>query len=295
MILNVSGRTDIVAFYTPWFINRYKEGYVDVRNPIYNKLVSRIYFKDVDMIVFCTKNPRPIIEFLPYIKEPILFHVTLTAYQKDIERGVKNKKDIIEDIKRISNIIGKESVYLRYDPMFLNDKYTLDYHIKAFNKVCSLLEGYVTHIIISFLDNYKNVQKNMDVLRVKKYKEEDFKEIGVKFSQIAKCYNMTVQTCSEYNNLSQYGFLINDCVSRNLVFLKTGKKSKKWISRNNKFCNCAAMVDIGEYNTCEHYCKYCYANYNENIIKENIEKHNPNSSLLIGNLEEDDIIKVRET
>ena len=50
MILNVSGRTDIVAFYTSWFMNRYHEGFLDVRNPFYKKQVSRIYFKDVDLI-----------------------------------------------------------------------------------------------------------------------------------------------------------------------------------------------------------------------------------------------------
>ena len=40
MILNVSGRTDIVAFYSDWFINRLKEGFVDVRNPFNNKMVK---------------------------------------------------------------------------------------------------------------------------------------------------------------------------------------------------------------------------------------------------------------
>lgn len=121
MILNISGRTDIVAFYSEWFKNRYKEGYVDVRNPIYPKLVSRIYFKNVDLIVFCTKNPHPIIDFLSNITEPIIFHITLTPYKKDIEPNVPDKKEVIEDIKKISNIIGKENIYVRYDPIFLND------------------------------------------------------------------------------------------------------------------------------------------------------------------------------
>ena len=118
MILNVSGRTDIVAFYTPWFISRYKEGFIDVRNPIYPKLVSRIYFKDVDMIVFCTKNPHPILPYLKEIKQPILFQVTLTPYQKDIEPNVPSKKEVIEDIRRISSILGKDFVFVRYDPIF---------------------------------------------------------------------------------------------------------------------------------------------------------------------------------
>ena len=104
MILNVSGRTDIVAFYSEWFMNRYKEGFVDVRNPFNPSLISRIYFEDVDAIMFCSKNPLPIIEYLKEIKKPIIFHITLTGYKKDIEKNVPNKKEIIEGIKRIPYI-----------------------------------------------------------------------------------------------------------------------------------------------------------------------------------------------
>lgn len=294
MILNVSGRTDIVAFYTPWFINRYKKGYVDVRNPIYKKLVSRIYFKDVDLIVFCTKNPHPIIDFLPEIKEPIIFQITLTPYKSEIEPNVPNKKEILEDIKRISKILGKDNVYVRYDPIFFSEVYTLEYHIKAFNKICDLLDGYVNKIIISFVDDYKNVWKNMHVLKLRNPTKEDFKGLGLNFSRIAKLYNITVQTCSEYNNLSEYGFIVDDCVSSSLAYKLTNKKYPKWQARNNKYCNCVSMVDIGEYNTCHHLCKYCYANFEESKIKDNMLKHDVNSSLLIGKLNKDDEIKIRK-
>lgn len=293
MILNVSGRTDIVAFYSKWFKNRYQEGFVDVRNPLYPKLISRIYFKDVDLIVFCTKKPHPIIDFLKEIKEPVIFQITLTPYKKDIEPNVPNKKEVIEDIKKISAIIGKENIYIRYDPIFLNDIYTLDYHIKAFNKICLLLDGHINKIIISFIDDYKNVRKNMNVLRIKNFTNEDFKKIGLKFSSIAKRHNMTVQTCSEYNNLGEYGFIIDDCVSKNLAKEKTHKSYPKWKARNNKYCNCVAMTDIGAYNTCNHLCKYCYANFDEEKIIKNNELHNPNSTLLIGDIKPDDNIKIK--
>lgn len=293
MILNVSGRTDIVAFYSQWFQNRYEAGYLDVRNPFCKELVSRIYFKDVDLIVFCTKNPHSIIEYLPNIKQPILFQVTLTPYKKEIEPNVQNKKQIIEDIKKISQIIGKENVFVRYDPIFLNEYYNVEYHIKAFHKICKLLNGYINKIIISFIDNYKNVQKNMNVLRIKNFTSEDFKQIGLHFSGIANKYGITVQTCSEYNTLEEYGFITDDCVSEKLVFQKTNKKYKKWKSRNNEYCHCVNMVDIGEYNTCNHLCKYCYANYQEEQIIENRKKHDPNSSLLIGKIEKTDRVKER--
>lgn len=294
MILNVSGRTDIVAFYTPWFINRYKEGFVDVRNPIYPKLVSRIYFRDVKLIVFCTKNPHSILPYLKEIKEPILFQVTLTPYKKDIEPYVVDKKQIIEDIKKISDILGCENIYVRYDPIFLNDIYTLEYHKKAFKKICELLDGYVRHIIVSFIDDYKNVRKNMNVLRIKNLTNDDYKEIGLSFSEIARNHNMTVQTCSEYNTLEEYGFIVSDCVPRELVKKITGKNYPKWKGRNNQYCGCASMVDIGSYNTCSHYCKYCYANYDEDKIKDQVKNHRIDSTMLIGYLKDDDEIKVRK-
>ena len=55
MILNISGRTDIVAFYSEWLMNRFNEGFIDVRNPFNPKLVSRIMMDDVDLVFFCTK------------------------------------------------------------------------------------------------------------------------------------------------------------------------------------------------------------------------------------------------
>ncbi len=293
MILNVSGRTDIVAFYSKWFIKRYQEGYVDVRNPFYPKLVSRIYFKDVDLIVFCTKNPKPIIPFLKYIKQPIIFHVTITPYKKDIEPYVPSKKEVINLVKEISKIIPKEYLYIRYDPVFLSNKYNLDYHIKAFDRLCTLLDGYVSKIIISFLDNYKNVQNNLRYLQVKNFSDEDYKKLGLNFSWIAKEHHIIVQTCGEKKDLVEYGFIKDECLSRSLAYKLTGKNFPRWQARNNKNCNCANMVDIGSYNSCLHLCKYCYANYDESSIKANVLQHDVNSSLLIGNLNNDDIIKIR--
>lgn len=293
MILNVSGRCDIVAFYTDWLMNRYKEGYVMVRNPFNYHLVSKIYFEDVDLIVFCSKNPLPIIDRLKEINKPILFHITITPYNKDIEPNVISKKEIIKGVKRISEILGIDNVYVRYDPIFLSDKYNIDYHIRAFNKLCSELNGYVKHIIISFIDDYKNVRKNNSVLKLKDFTKEDYEIIGKSFSRIAKDNNMIVQTCAEENSLEEYGFIKEECLSHTLAYKLTGKSYNTWASRKNKYCKCVNMVDIGVYNTCSHLCKYCYANYNEDAIEVNIKNHSDSSPLLIGALEDNDIIKRR--
>lgn len=293
MILNVSGRTDIVAFYSRWFMNRYNEGYVDVRNPFNPKLISRISFDDVDLILFCTKNPIPILKELRKIKHPIIFHVTLTPYGKDIEPNVPPKGTLIESIKKLSQIVGIDNLYIRYDPVFISTKYNINYHKKMFDKLCTSLNGYVNKIIISFIDDYKNVRKNNKILQIEPFTDEDYREIGLSFSKSAGKNNMTVQTCFEDENLTQYGFIKGECLSKELAYRLTGKTYKKWVARKDNKCNCVQMVDIGVYNSCKHFCKYCYANYDENKVAYNNRYHDPQSSLLIGYVESNDIVKRR--
>lgn len=294
MILNVSGRTDIVAFYSKWFMNRYKEGFIDVRNPFNRKLISRIFFDDVDAILFVTKNPIPMLKYLEEIRKPIIFQITLTPYKKDIEPNVIDKSLIIEAIRKVSKIIGIDNIYVRYDPIFLSDKYNLAYHKKAFDKLCKLLDGYVKRIIVSFIDDYKNVRNNMNILKVREFTQDDYKEIGLSFSKSAREHGILVQTCYEEENLVSYGFVKGECLSHEVAFRLTGKTYKSWKARKEQKCNCVQMVDIGVYNSCKHFCKYCYANYDEKQVQNNWLNHDDTSSLLVGYLEDDDVIKIRK-
>lgn len=293
MILNISGRTDIVAFYTPWLMNRIKAGFFDVRNPFNPQLVSRIYYDNVDALLFCTKNPNPIIPFLKDLDKPIEFQVTLTPFKNDIEPGVINKTKVIEGIKEVSKIIGKKHISVRYDPVFISEKYNVAYHKAAFKKMCELLNGYVERIIVSFIDDYKNVRNNLKELNMIPFNDEIYREIGTSFAQSAKENNMTVQTCFEEINLLEYGFIKGECISHKLAFELTGKAYKDWTARKGGKCGCVQTVDIGVYNSCQHFCKYCYANFDEKQVKDNFKEHDPNSSLLVGHLKPDDIIKER--
>lgn len=294
MILFVSGRTDIPAFYSNWFINRVKAGFVDVRNPFNQKLVSRIYFSDVDLIMFCSKNPLPMINKLKMLKVPVLFHVTITSYGKDVEPNIPDKRLIIEGVKKLSLVLGIDNVVVRYDPIFLSDKYNVDYHIKAFDKLCKNLNGYVNKIIVSFMDEYKNVRSNKNILKYRAFTREDYKKIGEAFSKSAHDNGMSVQTCFEDEDLTEYGFVKGECLSHELAYILTGKKFKSSNVRKEKKCECVQMVDIGDYNSCMHMCKYCYANYDEKAVSSNFERHDDNSSLLIGSIQSDDVIKVRK-
>lgn len=294
MILFASGRTDIPAFYSNWFINRVKAGFVDVRNPFNQKLVSRIYFSDVDLIMFCSKNPLPMINKLDTLKVPVLFHVTITPYGKDVEPNIPDKRLIIDGVKKLSLVLSIDNVVVRYDPIFLSDKYNVDYHIRAFDKLCKNLNGYVNKIIVSFMDEYKNVRSNKNILKYRAFTREDYKKIGEAFSKSAHDNGMSVQTCFEDEDLTQYGFVKGECLSHELAYILTGKKFKSSNVRKEKKCECVQMVDIGDYNSCMHMCKYCYANYDEKAVSSNFERHDDNSSLLIGSIQSDDVIKVRK-
>lgn len=293
MILFASGRTDIPAFYSEWFANRVRAGFVDVRNPYYPQKVTRYRLdpKLVDCIVFCTKNPAPFIPFLDFFKNfAIYFFVTVTPYEKDIEPNVPEKSNVIESFSRLSQKIGKEKICWRYDPIFIDSKYSVAFHIREFKKMCAALAPFTSRCIISFVDLYAKTLKNFPEL--KEVSESDQKFLSGSFSRIAGEYGIEIEACAEKVDLSGYGVKIGECVSKDLIENITNvrllHKEKQNLRKN---CACLPMRDIAYYNCCPHLCKYCYANYDEKLVAKNFSLHNPKSSFLIGEAKDGDILK----
>ena len=163
MILNTGNRTDIPAFFSDWFFNRIQEGFVCVRNPYFPHQVTK-YILDpqvIDIICFCTKNPKPMLSRLDLIKDYKQFwFVTITPYNQTIEPYVPNKNEIIRSFIELSKKIGSRCIGWRYDPIFLNDYYTIEYHLRIFEKMCQKLTGYTHQCVISFIDLYQKTKKN---------------------------------------------------------------------------------------------------------------------------------------
>ena len=168
MIISASRRTDIPAYYSDWFFERIRAGYVLVRNPMNTHQVSRIILSpDVcDGIVFWTKNPLPMLGRLSELSDyPYYFQFTLNAYGRDVEPNIPQKDSVlIPGFIKLSRLTGRERVVWRYDPILLNEKYTLGYHLKYFEKLAQRLHPYTEKCIVSIVDNYRSICRGMKAL-----------------------------------------------------------------------------------------------------------------------------------
>lgn len=295
MIIQTGMRTDIPAFYSKWLINRIEEGYVMVRNP-YNLVQVTKYSLDpdiVDLIAFCTKNPGPMLSYMDYLKRyGQYWFVTITPYGKETEPNVPDKEIVMEDFKKLSKSIGTDCVGWRYDPIFINENYTREWHILEFEKMAKTLFGYTRTCVISFIDIYKKVERNFP--KARPVSREDRIFIGKEFVRIADNYGMTIKPCAEGNELEEYGADCSGCMTVNTfetaLHCRLNVPKRKNNQRNNQ-CACLLGVDIGAYDTCGHLCQYCYANSDKEAVNRNMMLHNLKSPFLLGELQEMDVIQ----
>lgn len=284
MILSVSRRTDIPAFYSDWFFKQLSQGFVLVPNPINPKKIAKIELKplsiksvetnlfgekkvsidgNIEGIVFWTKNPKPMMEKLDKLKDyKYYFLYTLNAYPEYIEKNLPSLNDRIESFKELSKHCP---VIWRYDPILLCNNIDIDWHIKQFSNLCKELCGYTTHCKVSFvIQSYKGCSDTVFAPT-----ETQKNEILYKFSQIAKKYKIQIESCAEKGNYSSFGISPSKCIDDNIFENLLTEKFKDYeitVNRKNskidgqrKFCNCMPAIDIGRYDTCKHLCNYCYA------------------------------------
>lgn len=299
MILSVSRRTDIPNYYAEWFMNRLREGYLYVRNPINAHQISKIELTPelIDCIVFWTKNPEGIFEFLDELKKyPFYFQFTLTGYGKDIEANIPNKKMVmIPRFQELSSKIGKERVIWRYDPILFSNRYTKEYHIAAFSQIAKSLMGYTEKCVISFVDIYRKNKSFLTEQNKNKLTIEQLNEFASTLQRIAKLYGIKVATCSEKIDLSACGIEHNQCIDKQLIEKITGDhlNVEKDINQR-KECGCVESVDVGSYNTCVNGCLYCYATYNKETVEKCMQMYDINSPILCGRIMEEDKITERK-
>ncbi|WP_124100591.1 DUF1848 domain-containing protein [Ruminococcus sp. Marseille-P6503] len=293
MIINTGGRTDTVQYYTEWLLNRFKEGYVLTRNPLFPNKVNRYELDPgkVDCVVFCSKNYKPILSGLHEITDRFntYFHYTITAYGKDIEPGVPPIEESMHTLVSLSEQVGRKRVAWRYDPVLLTEKYTVETHLQTFEHMAGVLAPYIDRCIFSFVEMYKKLKTNMPELIP--LTERDKEKLAEGLGGIAEKYGIAIQTCGTNGDYTRYGINKSGCMTLDILGKANGIEFKNLKHKGTRQgCHCIESRDIGAYDTCMNGCKYCYANKSSRRAFENYKYHDPASPLLLGGLEPTDTV-----
>ena len=329
IIISASRSTDIPAFYAKWFFNRLAKGYCAWYNP-FNQQKMYISFERCRVIVFWTKNPAPIIPYLPELDKRGIhyyFQVTLNDYAKEgFEPNVPSVEERVKTFIELSNLIGKERVIWRFDPLVITSDIGPRELLTRIWNVGNRLKGCTDKLVFSFVDvkAYKKVQNNL-VKETMFFTKDDVKNAEANPAQrteivegLAKMrdswhrggWNVEMATCAEDIDLEAYGIHHNRCIDgelmkrifaddRELVYYL---HTLKWPERDmfgevppipqkqknvkdtgqRKICGCMASKDIGMYDTCRHFCVYCYANTSKEAVLRNARAHNDDSESITG-------------
>ncbi|WAM33920.1 DUF1848 domain-containing protein [Caldicellulosiruptor morganii] len=303
MIVSASRRTDIPAFFGDWFVNRIKEGFVMYRNPMRPSQIFAISLApdDVDAFVFWTKNPAPFIDSIKYLDDYVYyFQFTLNPYDKSFEPGLPEKDVLIETFANLSSMIGKDAVIWRYDPVIITDKMDISYHRENFERLAEKLSAYTKKCVVSYVDFYGKAVPALNKIGAKDLSHDEILEVLYDLSKIAKKYNLEVESCAEEADVSQIGIKKAHCIDGELIKLLRMKKgletSKEFLKDKNQreACGCVQSIDIGIFNTCRHFCIYCYANHHKGHILNNLKAYDVNSPALCSRVDwENDEVRIR--
>lgn len=298
MILSVSRRTDIPAFFPDWFLNRLQAQYADVRNPVNPRQVSRICLSPdvVDCIVFWSKNPAPMLSRLHSLQDYMYyFQFTLNGYGKDFEPGLPSAEERISTFRALSDAIGKQRVIWRYDPVIVTDRYSVDWHLRTFRYLASRLHSCTETVIISFIDLYACISRAARAHGITELSACQRDTLACHFAKTAHLYDLEIRTCAEDMDLSSYGISQARCIDGRLITKLLGCPIAAGKDRSQRpACGCAASIDIGFYNTCPNGCVYCYANHSSALRAKNLQAYDPCSTLLCSRLTEQDKIHIRK-
>ena len=287
MILNISGRTDIVNHYPEWLFNRLREGWALSRNSLFPNSVRRYELDPakVDCIVFGSKNYQPVLGRIHEVTSRFntYFNYTITAYGKDVEPGVPDVNESVETLLALSRLVGAKRVAWRYDPVLLTARYTPELHLETFEFLASRLAGHIDRCIFSFVEMYSKHERNFPELVALTDAQKD--QLACGLGAVAKRHGIPLQTCGSEGDYARYGIQTSGCVTLDILGRANDAHFRRLKHRGfREGCHCIESRDLGALNSCPNGCKYCYANHDARSAIENYKLHDPASPLLIGHL-----------
>lgn len=258
-------------------------------NP-YNNLSRRIslYPKDVDAIIFWTKNARPMLPALDRIAEMghfFLIQYTITNYPRELEASVTNADKAVEHIKSLATRWGRRCVVWRYDPILITSHTSQEWHVANFSRLTRELSGLVDEVVVSFAHFYKKTRTNLEVAAGSAGfdfydpSRPEKLELLYRLSELARQAGISLTVCSQPEIVPSNATSAR-CVDTERIADVRGQRMNFRIRGNRPGCECAESIDIGEYDTCPHGCVYCYAVRSRDLAKQRHHEHDPDDEFL---------------
>jgi hypothetical protein len=290
MIISASYKTDIPAFYGPWFEARLAAGYADVANPYGGKPFRVPLTPDVaEGFVFWTRNVAPflgILDDLAARKRPFVVQMTVTGYPRALERSVIETEAAIARIRMLSARFGSRSVVWRYDPVLMTEVTDTDFHRARFSELAAALRGAVDEVTLSFATIYRKTGANLARLARERGiawrdpSDEEKRALLSDLAAIALEAGITPTLCAQPELLVQ-PLTAASCIDARRLSDVAGREIGARIKGNRPGCVCAESRDIGAYDSCPHGCVYCYAVGRQETAKRKHGAHDPAAPFLI--------------
>ncbi len=295
MIISCSRRTDIPAAYAAWLLHRLAAGYCTVPNPFNPRRVARVSLRpeDVDVIVFWSKNPAPLIPHLADLDARgyrYYFQFTLNGYDRVIEPNIPDLGTGIEVFRALSRLLGPNRVIWRYDPIVLSRRTDVNYHIERFSFIARALAGFTMRVVVSIVDHYRKTDRGFQELDRRGYgvqrdhsQSEALGGMIARMAEIARHSDFEIRSCAEDINLRPFGVVPGKCIDDILIHEAFGL----WVGESKDpfqrpLCGCIKSRDIGMYDTCLQGCCYCYATHPQGDTNLTDLQHDENSPSLLG-------------
>jgi len=223
------------------------------------------------------------------------FQFTLNNYEKEeLEPNIPPLEKRIDTFKRLSNKIGPEKVIWRFDPLVITDLISIPHLLDRVGALMDTFAGYTEKLVFSYLypTAHKKVERKLSKagIKAKEFSDQEKAYIALQISKMANEYKLQAATCAEAKGLSQSGISPNKCIDDDLIrrlfrddeqifaYVNSGRKLKDKGQR--PLCQCIPSIDIGLYNTCQHFCSYCYANDSEAAVQRKMGRLAESSELL---------------
>lgn len=302
MIISASRRTDIPAFYADWFIRRIRAGYCLVPNPFQPQRAARISLtpEDVDVIVFWTRHPRPLLAYLDELDQlgyRYYFQYTLLNNPPQIDPKTPPLETALKTFHQLVDRVGPEKVIWRYDPLVFSNISDANFHRQTFQYIAHQVCDYTYRVVISVMDYYRKLNKRLANLaqagiQLQLLDTQTLQQSSSEFTEQFECLmrslaetasenGMQITSCAEEIDLRPYGIQPGKCIDDELIKKVFGLEvSPQKDPSQRPACGCVASKDIGVYDTCLFGCLYCYATSSFERARGNFERHDPEAAAL---------------